>query len=274
MVKHAMKTLLTCVVALLLLSGLPVCAQAEHVIDLAQVFSTNEVQTLAEQARRLGEAYALDIVIVTTQDAEGKSSRAYADDFYDENGYGVGIDLSGILFLIDYDNREAYISTAGEGIRYLTDQRIELILDAVIDGGLADDNPYGAALAFLTATESFLQAGIPADQETVDEQVNRLTAAEGVTGLGFSVISFLFFFLTTKRQYRGKDQKAVFEFRRNSIANLGIVQDQLVRSYVTSRIRPTQTASGTGSRSSFGGGRSTVHRSSSGRTHGGGGRRF
>lgn len=271
---RAMKTLLACAASLLLLIGLPVSAQEEHVIDLAQVFSENEVQTLTEQARRLGEAYAMDIVIVTTLDAAGKSSRAYADDFYDERGYGVGIDLSGILFLVDYDNREAYISTAGTAIRYLTDERIESVLDAVIDGGLADDNPYGAAMAFLTATEGYLQAGIPSDQQTVDEQANRLTAAEGLTGLGFSAISFLFFFLTTKRRYRGKDQQAVFEFRRNSIANLGIVQDQLVKSYVTSRIRPTQTVSRTGSRSGSGGSRSTVHRSSGGRTHGGGGRRF
>ena len=33
---------------------------------------------------------SMDIVIVTTDDAEGKSSLAYADDFFDYNGYGVG----------------------------------------------------------------------------------------------------------------------------------------------------------------------------------------
>ncbi|MDW7656262.1 MAG: hypothetical protein SCM11_03700, partial [Bacillota bacterium] len=132
----------------------------------------------------------------------------------------------------------------------------------------------GAASAFLSSTEGFLQAGIPSDQHTVDEKGNTLTATEGGIGLAGSIAAFLFPFLTTRRKYRGKDQKAVFEFRRNSIANLGIVQDQLVKTFVTSRIRPTQPVNRTGSGSGMGGGRSTVHRSGGGRTHGGGGRKF
>jgi uncharacterized protein len=267
-------TVLACVFLLLLLLAQPVHAEKDLVVDLADVFSGSEIAQLADEARRLGESYNMDIVIVTTDDARGKTARAFADDFFDEHGYGVGDDYSGILFLIDYDNREAYVSTSGMAIRYLTDQRIELVLDAVIDGGLADGNPFGAANAFLTATAGFLQAGIPSDQHTVDERFNTLTPAEGVIGFIASGAVFLFSFFTTRRQYRGKDQKAVFEFRRNSIANLGIVQDQLVKSFVTSRIRPTQPVNRTGSGSSMGGGRSTVHRSSGGRTHGGGGRKF
>jgi len=266
--------LAVCVIFTLFLFAQPVFAEKELVVDLADVFTGSEITQLAEEARQLGADYGMDIVIVTTLDARGKTARAYADDFYDENGYGIGDDYSGILFLIDYDNREAYISTSGIAIRYLTDQRIELVLDAVFDGGMGDGNPYGAAKAFLSATAGFLQAGIPSDQHTVDERVNTLTPAEGVIGIVASGVVFLFSFFSTKRQYRGKDQKAVFEFRRNSIANLGIVQDQLVKSFVTSRIRPTQPANTTRSGSGMGGGRSTVHRSGGGRTHGGGGRKF
>ncbi len=273
MVKGKLK-IFVCIVFVLLLFVQPVHAEKELVVDLADVFTGSEISLLADEARRLGDAYGMDIVIVTTQDAQGKSARDYADDFYDEQGYGVGDDYSGILFLIDYDNREAYVSTSGLAIRYLTDQRIESVLDAVIDGGLADDNPYGAASAFLSSTAGFMQAGIPSDQHTVDEKGNTLTPAEGVIGVIASSAVFLFSFFSTKRQYRGKNQKAVFEFRNNSIANLGIVQDQLVKTFVTSRIRPTQPVNRTGSGSGMGGGRSTVHRSGGGRTHGGGGRKF
>ncbi|MDW7659731.1 MAG: TPM domain-containing protein, partial [Bacillota bacterium] len=136
MVKGKLK-IVVCVVFVLLLFVQPVHAEKELVVDQADVFSGSEIVQLAEEARLLGESYGMDIVIVTTQDARGKTAREYADDFFDEQGYGIGDDYSGILFLIDYDNREAYVSTSGLAIRYLTDQRIESVLDAVIDGGLA-----------------------------------------------------------------------------------------------------------------------------------------
>ncbi|NLO36013.1 MAG: hypothetical protein GX112_06650 [Clostridiaceae bacterium] len=272
MVKRQTKTSLAfCLFLLLLFMPGRTAAAPERVVDLADVFSDEQVSQLAGEADQLGQAYGMDIVIVTTADAQGKSARDFADDFFDEQGYGVGADYSGILFLIDYDNREAYISTSGEGIRYLTDQRIESVLDAAYSG-LSADNPYDAARAFLATTSSYLADGIPSDQYTEDESgPNRVTWGEGILGALMSGASGLGFFARTKQKYKGKSQQPVFEFRRNSIANLGIVQDQMVKSFITTRIRPTQPVNRTG----FGsGGRSTVHRSSSGRTHGGGGRKF
>lgn len=48
-------------------------------------------------------------ISVTTDDALGKISMEYADDFFGNGGFGVGNDYDGILFLIDTDNREVYI---------------------------------------------------------------------------------------------------------------------------------------------------------------------
>jgi len=138
------------------------------VIDQAGSFSAEEARELEQDAALLGKQYDMDIVIVTTNDAGGKTAQAYADDFFDHHGYGVGDDYSGILFLIDYDNREVYISTAGMAVRYLTDYRLESILDDVIVGGMADDNPFGATRAFLSATSRYLKAGIPDSQITVE----------------------------------------------------------------------------------------------------------
>jgi len=272
MVKRQTKrTLALGLLLLLLLVPARPAAALDRVVDLAGVFSAEEISQLAAEADQLGQSYGMDIVIVTTADAQGKSARDFADDFFDEQGYGVGADYSGILFLIDYDNREAYISTSGQGIRYLTDQRIEAVLDAVYTG-LSADNPYASAGAFLDTTGSYLAAGIPSDQYTEDEGgPNRITWGEGILGTLLSGASGVGFFARTKQKYRGKSQQMVFEFRRNSLANLGIVQDQMVKSYITTRIRPTQPVNRSGFGSS---GRSTVHRSSSGRTHGGGGRKF
>lgn len=256
----------------LLVYGAPVGAESRLVVDQAGLFSAGEALALAEQAERIGGAYGLELVIVTTDDAEGKSARDYADDFYDQNGYGAGAEKNGILFLLDLDNREAYISTAGSGIRYLTDQRIEDVLDAVFASGLADGDYVAASQAFLTASKDFLAQGIPADQYTVEEQgPNTLTAPEAGAGLAVSGVTGLAFALVNKKRYKGNPQPGFFDYHRNSLVSMGVVADNLVNSRVTSRPLPRpQSTGGPGS----GSGRSTVHRSGGGSFHGGGGRKF
>src|SRR5690606_7002669 len=115
-----------------------VYANKTLVFDDAMLFSDDERVALEVEANNLSSEYKMDIVIVTTNNAEGKTSREYADDFYYYGGFGVGDDYDGILFLIDMDNREAYIYTSGIGIRYLTDLRMDKVLDRVFDEGLLD----------------------------------------------------------------------------------------------------------------------------------------
>lgn len=260
------------IVFILIFGSVPLLAESRLVVDLAGLFSAAEASDLAGQAQSMGDAYGLELVIVTTDDAEGKSARDYADDFYDQNGYGVGSDKSGILFLLDLDNREAYISTAGDGIRYLTDQRIEDVLDAVFASGLTEGDYVAASRAFLTTTANFLSQGIPSDQYTVEEQgPNTLTAPEGLAGLAASGISGLAFALVNKKRYKGNPRPAFFDYHRNSLVSMGVVADNLVNTRITTRPLPRpQSSGGPGS----GSGRSTVHRSGGGSFHGGGGRKF
>jgi uncharacterized protein len=260
------------IVLLIAIMTLPVLAGGVLVVDQADLFTSTEAAQLTQDVTALGSTFQMDIIIVTTDDAGGKSAREYADDYFDNNGYGVGPDRDGILFLIDMDNREAYISTSGSSIRYLTDQRIEAVLDAVFAGGLSDGNYYGAAQAFIKATAGYLQAGIPSDQyNEVESQPNRLTALDGILGTVVSVVSGLGFWASIRKKYKGKPRPGYFDFRGNSLISLGITQDNLIDTRVTTRIRPVQPVA-TGSRSA--GGRSTIHRSGGGGFHGGGGRKF
>ena len=260
-------------VALVFFSSLSVAAEVDLlVVDDAMLFSSSEESILEESAAGLSDQYDMDIVIVTTNDSQGKNSREYADDYFDYQGYGRGNDYSGILFLIDMDNREAYISTSGKGIVYLTDERIDRILDAV-ESDLFDGDYYGAASGFLRKTEEYLRAGIPSDQHTVEEgsEENKLTPIEAALSLLASLGIGGGFYGSVKSGYRMKNPPNPFSYRNNSIVNLADKGDRLVDTSVTSRIIPRTPPPGSGGSSS---GRSTVHRSSSGRMHGGGGRKF
>ncbi len=147
---------------------IPTFAAADiKVYDYANLFSAEQLEELENNAKTLSDTYQLDVGIVTTSDAEGKTSEAYADDFYDNNGYGYGSDADGLIFLIDMDNRKIWISTCGLGIQYFTDSRIEKMLDSLYEYVSSSDY-YGAANNFLQLTESYINKGIPTNQHTVD----------------------------------------------------------------------------------------------------------
>ncbi len=272
-IKNVYKRILVLALFILifLFNSMAVNAYKELVFDDAGLFTSDERVSLERGANDLSDEYNMDIVITTTNDAGGKSSREYADDYFDYNGFGRGPDYDGILFLIDMDNREAYISTSGIGIRYLTDQRIEGVLDEVFDSGLADGDYYGASRGFLGKTRQYLQTGIPSDQYSVDEkEANRLTLFDMLIGLVGGTATGGLFYGSTKSAYKLKNPGNPFSYRNNSIVNVVPGRDQLIDSVVTHRIIPRPPKGGGPS----GGSRSTTHRSSSGRTHGGGGRKF
>ncbi len=261
------------VLMLLIFIGKPILisAQGLSVFDEGNLFNESQIEDLEREAKTIGDNYNMDIIILTSNDTGGKSSRDYADDYFDYNGFGRGTDRDGILFLIDMDNREAYISTSGIAIRYLTDQRIEGILDIVFDSGMGDGDYYSASKGFLSGTEQYLAMGIPQDQYSEEEGIkekNSLSPMEAaisaIAGLGLSGG----FFLRTKSKYKMKNPSKPLTFRNNSIVNLTREQDQLIDTIVTHRIIP-KPSSNSGSS-----GKSTTHTSSSGRSHGGGGRKF
>ena len=247
--------LLIVMAALILIAGTPVLAAKDLVVDQADVFTAEQEHQLEQTAAELGAAYAMDVVIVTTNDTGGKTSMEYADDFFDYNGYGVGDTYDGVLMLMDFQNRTVWISTTGKAIDVLTDNRIERILDAMYDGGMTDGDYYFAAQAFLDSTDDYFKGNT---LTLVDSIIALLVSG----GAGAGIIG------NVRSRYKGKTGRQVFSYQNNSLVNLGVVADNLTNSYTTSRVIPRPTSS------SGGGGGSSTHTGSSGRTHGGGGRGF
>jgi uncharacterized protein len=195
---------------------------------------------------------------------------------------------------MDYDNYKACLYTSGSGTSYLTDERVNKIMDAVSDRGLTEGDDFKASAAFLEAVGDCLIEGIP-DEEAPNEEIpekqyvspkpvpNSLSLAEAIVGAIISGIIGLSFYTQTKEKHQGYPEPVEFEYRRNSIINLGITDDSLVNTYITTRIIPepdppsyssSNNSSGYSYEISSDSGRSTTHISSSGSTHGGGGRSF
>ena len=231
----------------------------------------------------------MDVAVVTAYNDGSHTASEYADDFYDQNGLGTGRKASGVLFLIYMDSPgsyggEGYVSTTGNMIRILTDQRIEQIQDDVAYS-LKTRDYAGAAAEFLKDVEYYVDRGIQRGQYNYDTETGEISIYrsirwyEGVfaflvsAGVAGSVC------MGVKRRYSmeptGRERaNSLLAYRADAKFAFGDAGDNLIRKFVTSAPipRPSQNHSSGGSGQSSG--RSSTHRSSSGRSHGGGGRRF
>ncbi|WP_404328597.1 TPM domain-containing protein [Mesobacillus maritimus] len=152
--------LLGLLVVLLFAVGTNVLASYEKVYDEAGLFSEEERVDINDQAISLSEQTEMDIVIVTTNDSQGKSSSDYALDFYEEHGFGYEGTLDGVLYLLNMDEREVYIFTRDKGTDYIDAVRVEELLDRVYPP-LGEENYRESAQIFLEEVESMMAAGPP-----------------------------------------------------------------------------------------------------------------
>lgn len=245
---------------------------SENVIDNLGYLTETEVQYLQSSIDRIKENYSLDTVIVITDDTMGKSSRDFADDFFDNNGYGIGSSYSGLLLLINMNKRDVYISTSGKAIDIFTDARIDNILDDVA-GSLSSGNYYEACSEFVSNVKNYAYSGVPSNQYRVDTDRNYFHNVLSmmkffpiyIVALIISVVATLIVSFSSK----GKTTTNHLTYEVNGSFDLTENQNNYIReSTVRTRIESSSSGGGGGS------GRSSTHRSSSGRTHGGGGRKF
>ncbi|MFR7375537.1 MAG: TPM domain-containing protein [Oliverpabstia sp.] len=257
---------------MLLLLLVPVAAWADKttVDDQAGLFSQEEEQELTDRIVELTTDWNMDLVVVTTEDAEGKTSEEYADDYYDYNGYAE----DGALYLIDLDNGSVWISTAGKMIRYLTDERIDAVIDAGYDN-LKAKNYADGILEMLNETESYLEDGIPSDQYNYDTETGKISRYRSITvhesqirsGCGRTFVRW-----RTAAAVLGshRSKRKTYRHPHESRAKVRIFtrRDDISSAIeaITQRSNPAWNHLSGG-----GGGQSSVHTSGSGTSHGGGG---
>ena len=256
-----------------------------YVYDMAGVFDSTQQDKLEKKIRELKDKTGMDYVIVTTNDAEGKSAESYADDFYDENGFGTSKDHSGMLFLIDFDNRKIHISTTGHMIRILDDDRIDSILDKASEY-MQSKEYYRCADTVIERAGEYVMQGVRSGQYNYDRETGeisfykppkRITAVEFI--LSF-IISVIIAGINIKviidnyemKKLTGTAPQYLLAYRSGA----GYVLSENIDDFLGRHTKTRYISSGSSgsSRGSSGGFRSTTHTGSSGTRHGGGGRSF
>lgn len=249
----------------------PVFAEGTTVTDEAGLFTSEEISELTTLATEINQEIKGEIFIVTTLD-NNEAPETFSDNFLRDR---IGNDNNGSVLLLDMTQREIYISTSGNMIDYLTDSRIERILDDVYNG-MSEQDYYQAARSYLTMTQDFIQSGVPRGHYRVDRETGKITYYKALTfgeillALGVALVISGIFFVIIKSRYQMKSGTYKYPFLEQSTFHLNSKEDHLTNSFVTTRRIPKPPSnSGGGS----GGGGSTTH-SSGGGSFGGGGRSF
>ena len=190
-----MKKLLFVIFAFMLFfaSVSPVLATSEKIVDKANILSTTEESTLLALAAGAAEKHKCDVAIVTVSSISEKSAKEYADDFFNEHGYGYGEDHDGILFLIVSGSREWAISTHGFGSFAFTDAGQAYILDKIVPQLV--QNEYNKALSnFAVLCDKFLaqaRTGTPYDEGHFPAKSLRAPLPKAFIGIAIGfIISF------------------------------------------------------------------------------------
>lgn len=269
------------IAALTLSLTAPVQAQGtDRVFDGAGLFSQQEQEQIQEQIESMQAETGMDYGVATTDDAPGSSAREYADQLYEDSGLGTGDGHSGMLYLIDMDHREIYISTEGQMLRYLTDERIDSILDDAYED-VANGDYAASVMTVLKDTKDCIDAGVPEDQYNYSSETGRTdpyTRKKGfpVLALVFGMIAglaaALIKYLSVRSKYQLTRETYHYPLAEKSQMDLTVSEDRLVNQFVTHRRIPKNPPPSSSGKSSSG--RTTTHTSGSGRTHGGGGRKF
>ena len=253
-------------------------ADGDRVFDRAELFTASEVQELEQEIQSFQEATGMDFVIVTSNESHKGSAQQIADAFYEQGGFGLDEEKSGILYYIDMDDRYHYLSTTGAMIDYMTDARIENAIDEVTRYLSAGAYAQGAS-QMISIVRQYIRDGIPEGQYRYDAVTGQrltarhkaLTKNEIILALVIGFAVCLIYVACVRSRYSLKGSTYHYSYQDNGSMKLTDQEDTYLRT-TTTRVRKPDPPENTGSHG--GGGGSGVHTSSSGTSHGGGGGHF
>ena len=222
------------------------------VVDQANIIPDDVEAALITRCNTRAEEYKMEVAIVTASDFGGLIAEAYADDFYDFNGYGYGENDDGMLVVYkpgEEGEREIWITTHGNGSG--------VFFEGIREGIIADMKDYLIAEDYEKAFNMYL--------DRAEEQLKPGTPVIWlfVLALVGAVVGLLITGSMTAKNKTVIAQNQAKVYTRQGSMNVTGAQDVFAYSFVntTPKAQNNDTDSST-------------HTSSSGRTHNGSGAKF
>lgn len=260
-----MKKTMICIVSILLYIMMTMPLQAARTVPLlvddADLLSDSEENEIEQQLDAVSEKYGMEVVIVTVWGLDGKSAMAYADDYYDYNGYLE----DGILLLISMEDRDWWISTSGEGKRDFTDAGLDYIAEKIIPD-LSNGDYDWAFTTYVQLCDEFIgqaRNGQPYDVGNMPAEAFAWGTAALIAFVPAFIIALITVLIMKSKLKSVHKQDTASAYTRNESLHLTEQKDRFLYVHHSRTVKPKNNSGG-----------SSTHRSSSGSSHGGSGGKF
>ncbi len=235
--------------------------------DAANLLSESEKADLLYKLDEISERQQLDITVATVDNLGSyNTASAYADDIYDNSGYGFGSERDGILLLISLNDRDWAISTCGYAITVFTDAGAdyigEKITPALSDGDYAADFSKYAELCDEFITQAKNEK--PYDIENMPREPLSLIWIPVSVIIGF-IIALIAVGVMKSKLKTVRFKTTANSYLKKGSLNITDSSDLFLYRAVNRTAKPKDNE---------GSGGSSTHTSSSGATHGGGSGKF
>lgn len=240
-------------------------------VDDADLLTDREERRINSELERISEDQECEVAIVTVYSLDGKTATEYADDFFDYNGYGYGDEDDGILLLVSMEDSDLAISTHGYGITAFTDKGLNYMADEFLPY-LSSGDYEEAFLRYTELCDDLLtqaRNGSPYGAKNISRSSDSAEKSFSFSRMLISLAIGAVFALIITGIMKGKlksvrFQPAATSYVKNDSLNITINRDLFLYRKVDRRAIPKNNSSSG----------SSVHRSSSGRSHGGISRKF
>lgn len=230
-----------------LLSVAVASASPSLLVDEADLLTPSEEATLTARLEEISKNRKMDVAVVTVNSLDGKTAQAFADDYYDYNGYGQGENNDGVLLVVSMSERKWHITTTGAAIDKISNSKAEGIGETILSdlsGGKYSD----AFMTYADKCDSYMSSALPA-------------MWIGIALVLGVIVGAIVVAVNTSALKTVEHQEKADTYVKNGSMNVSTSKDIYLFSNVTRTLKPKEKDNDT-------------HVSSSGTSHGGAGGSF
>lgn len=271
------KLSILCLISILFVLVTGFSSSQDKVYDDAGLLTDSEASTLQDLLVDNAKQIKCDLIVVTTNNVQNKSSMSYAEDFFMAHDFGYDKKHGdAVLLLINMDDREIWISTSGDAKYVMTDSRISKVLDDVADY-LGSGKYYNGCKTFANGVKKYYQSSSGTDNnyhsddvsfvpDGIAEVFEGFTAEDILIRMGISLLIAIIIVLVMRSGSKAKMTVDSHTYSKNDGCRVTGRSDVFIRTTVTKTPKNQNNGSG--------GGGSSIHIGSGGHSFGGGGRKF
>lgn len=140
-------------------------SREQRIYDYGNLLTKEEVESLEELSNKYSSKREIDIIILTTNDTEGKYVIDYMGDFYEEKALGYDKPHGNVAILtMDMANRDVHVGGFHKGKEYLDDNRSNMVRNKITPK-LASGDYFEAFHDFIKTTYKYtgIKPGVSPD---------------------------------------------------------------------------------------------------------------